>query len=82
MLCELQDNTLHTLYDITQRVSNYYTLYSKRPFFCVQSGKKLHRAEKFTQAPPVASVTNMRYELYSTKIYVDVVDGLWYVLEN
>ena len=42
----VQDNTLHTLCDITQRVSNYYTLYSKRPIFRVQSGKKLHRAEK------------------------------------
>ena len=36
----VQDNTLHT-----QRVSNYYTLYSKRPIFRVQSGKKLHQAE-------------------------------------
>ena len=42
----VQDNTLHTLCDITQRVSNYYTLYSKRPIFRVQSGKKLHQAEK------------------------------------
>ena len=33
-------NTLHT-----QRVSNYYTLYSKRPIFRVQSGIKLHQAE-------------------------------------
>ena len=34
------------LCDITQRVSNDYTLYSKRPIFRVQSGKKLHQAEK------------------------------------
>ena len=39
------------------------SIHSKRPIFHVQSGKKLHQAEKFTQASPVVPVTNMRYVL-------------------
>ena len=54
----VQDNTLHT-----QRVSNYYTLYSKRPIFRVQSGKKLHRTKKiYTDA--VCGVCD-KYEVMS-----------------
>ena len=50
----VQDDTLHT-----QRVSNYYTLYSQ--FFAFNLEKNYTRQKKFTQAPPVVPVTNMRY---------------------
>ena len=48
---------LHTLCDITQMVSNYYTV--KCQIF--QSGKNYTGQKKFTQAPPVVPVTNIRY---------------------
>ena len=56
----MQDNTLHTLCVITQRVSNHYTVEDQ--FFAFNLEKKLHRAENFTQTQSVVSVTNIRYE--------------------
>ena len=41
---------------------NYDKLHSKLPFFCVKSLKIYTGQKKFTQAPPVAPVQNMRYE--------------------
>ena len=52
-------NTLHTLCDITQRVSNHYTV--KGQFFAFKLEKNYTGQKKFTQTPSVASVTNMRY---------------------
>ena len=51
--------TLHTLSDITQWVSTYYTVNCQFFLFnleIITPGRK-----KFTQAPPVVPVTNMRY---------------------
>ena len=47
MLCKLHSvyNTLHTLCDITQKVSNHYTVEGQ--FFAFNLEKKLHRAENF-----------------------------------
>ncbi len=65
MLCKL-----HTLYKIIHCVALhtllYYTesvklLHRKVSFFCVHSGKIYTGQKKFTRAPPVVPVTNMRY---------------------
>ena len=40
---------------------NYDKLHSKLPIFCVKSLKIYTGQKKFTWAPPVAPVTNMRY---------------------
>ena len=50
---------LNTLCGITKKVLNHYT--EKCQFFCVHSGKIYTGQKKFTQAPPVVPVTNMRY---------------------
>ena len=74
MLCRLHTvykiihcAALHTLCDITQRFSNYYTLYSKRPFFAFNLEKNYTRQKKFTQAPLVVLVTIMRYGCLDTQ---------------
>ena len=51
---------LHTLCDITQRVSNLYTVSS----FRVQSGQNYTGQKEFTQAPPVVPVTNIGYGVF------------------
>ena len=40
---------------------NYDKLHSKLPIFCVKSLKIYTGQKKFTRAPPVAPVTNMKY---------------------
>ena len=45
--------------DISQRVSNYYTV--KGQFFAFYLEKNYSGQKKFTQTPSVVSVTNMRY---------------------
>ena len=47
MLCKLHSvyNTQHTLCDITQKISNHYTVEGQ--FFVFNLEKKLHRAENF-----------------------------------
>ena len=52
---------LHTLSGITQKVSTVKFLHRKVSIFCVHSGKIYTGQKKFTQAPPVVPVTNMRY---------------------
>ena len=61
MLCKLHSvyNTLHTLCDITQKVSNHYTVEGQ--FFAFNLEKNYTGQKIFTQTPSVASVTNMRY---------------------
>ena len=41
---------------------NHDKLYSKLPIFCVKSVKIYTGQKKLTRAPPVAPVTNMRYD--------------------
>ena len=41
---------------------NYNKLHSKLPFFRIKSEKNYTGQKKFTRAPPVAPLTNMRYE--------------------
>ena len=53
---------LHTLSGITQKVSTVKFLHRKVSIFCVHSGKIYTGQKKFTQAPPVVPVTNMRYD--------------------
>ena len=70
MLCKLHSvyNTLHTLCDITQKVSNHYTVEGQ--FFAFNLEKNYTGQKIFTQTPSVASVTNMRYDYlkYDIKI--------------
>ena len=47
---------------------NYDKLHSKLPIFCVTSEKNYTSQKKFTRAPPVAPVTNMRYGDMGRKI--------------
>ena len=59
-------HTLHTVHCIEYTVW-YYTegvklLHRKVSIFCVHSGKIYTGQKKFTQAPPVVPVTNMRYD--------------------
>ena len=42
---------------------DYDKLHSKLPIFCVKSVKIYTGQKKFTRAPPVVPVTNMRYEM-------------------
>ena len=62
MLCKLHSvyNTLHTLCDITQKVSNHYTVEGQ--FFAFNLEKNYTGQKIFTQTPSVASVTNIGYE--------------------
>ena len=41
---------------------NYDKLHSKLPIFCVKSVRIYTGQKKFTRAPPVAPMTNMRYD--------------------
>ena len=61
MLCKLHSvyNTLHTLCDITQKVSNHYTVEGQ--FFAFNLEKNYTGQKIFTQTPSVASVTNIGY---------------------
>ena len=61
MLCKLHSvyNTLHTLCDITQKVSNHYTVEGQ--FFAFNLEKNYTGQKNFTQTPSVASVTNIGY---------------------
>ena len=63
MLCKLHSvyNTLHTLCDITQKVSNHYTVEGQ--FFAFNLEKNYTGQKIFTQTPSVASVTNIGYEI-------------------
>ena len=63
MLCKLHSvyNTLHTLCDITQKVSNHYTVEGQ--FFAFNLEKNYTGQKIFTQTPSVASVTNIGYGL-------------------
>ena len=49
----------------TEKRVNYDKLHSKLPIFCVKSVKIYTSQKKFTRAPPVAPVTNMRYAVIS-----------------
>ena len=54
----LYTDLLHCMHCVVQSMSNYYTIQCKfLPFIW----KNLHRAEKFTRTPSLASLTNMRY---------------------
>ena len=70
MLCKLHSvyNTLHTLCDITQKVSNHYTVEGQ--FFAFNLEKNYTGQKIFTQTPSVASVTNMRYALQDKDKYI------------
>ena len=61
MRCKLHSvyNTLHTLCDITQKVSNHYTVEGQ--FFAFNLEKNYTGQKIFTQTPSVASVTNIGY---------------------
>ena len=61
MLCKLHSvyNTLHTLCDITQKVSNHYIVEGQ--FFAFNLEKNYTGQKIFTQTPSVASVTNIGY---------------------
>ena len=61
MLCKLHSvyNTLHTLCDITQKVSNHYTVEGQ--FFAFNLEKNYTGQKKFKQAPPVVPVINIGY---------------------
>ena len=67
MLCKLHSvyNTLHTLCDITQKVSNHYTVEGQ--FFAFNLEKNYTGQKIFTQTPSVASVTNIGYEFRKEK---------------
>ena len=54
----LYTDLLHCMHCVVQSTSNYYTIQCKfLPFIW----KNLHRGEKFTRTPSLASLTNMRY---------------------
>ena len=65
---------LHTLSGLTQKVSTVKFLHRKVSIFCVHSGKIYTGQKKFTQAPPVVPVTNMRYD-YWTNSQFDQPNG-------
>ena len=71
MLCKLHSvyNTLHTLCDITQKVSNHYTVEGQ--FFAFNLEKNYTRQKKFIQTPSVVSVTNMRYAVNYSLIFLN-----------
>merc|ERR1711949_97948 len=48
----------------TPKFTQYFAnLHSKLPIFCVKSVKIYTGQKKFTRAPPVVPVTNMRYDI-------------------
>ena len=59
-------NTLHTLCDITQKVSNHYTVEGQ--FFAFNLEKNYTGQKIFTQTPSVASVTNIGYDFESIEL--------------
>ena len=76
MLCKL-----HSVYKVIHCihwVSNYYTLYSKRPIFRVQSGKKLYQAEK-NYTDTACGVCD-KYEVWEGLVFNTVKDFLISVL--
>ena len=67
---------LHTLSGITQKVSTVKFLHRKVSIFCVHSGKIYTGQKKFTQAPPVVPVTNMRYAICFDELITDRIDHI------
>ena len=76
MLCKLHSvyNTLHTLCDITQKVSNHYTVEGQ--FFAFNLEKNYTGQKIFTQTPSVASVTNIGYGFNVSSLEITLEFGV------
>ena len=81
MLCKLHSvyNTLHTLCDITQKVSNHYTVEGQ--FFAFNLEKNYTGQKIFTQTPSVASVTNIGYASVKSQQGVGLSDNWTQLLD-
>ena len=61
---------------------NYDKLHSKLPIFCIKSVKIYTGPKKFTRAPPVAPVTNMRYACKVASYKFISYSTLWYAIKR